>query len=72
MYILFVTVKHLPLLSNVNLPLIEFTDFLQSTYKFCSVYKLAYRYFQICSIWTELHTELLFLKQITFLKITFS
>ena len=38
--------------------------FLPSTYKFGTVYTLLYRCFQICSSWTKLHTELVFLKQI--------
>ena len=45
----------------------HFDSFLLSTHKFGTVYILAYRCFRICSNWTKLHTELLFLKQI-FLK----
>ena len=36
-----------------------------STYKFDTVYTLAYRCLRICSSWTKLHTELVFLKQIS-------
>ena len=41
----------------------HFDSFLPST---CirTVYTLAYECFQICSSWTKLHTELLFLEQI--------
>ena len=45
----------------------HFDSFLPSTYKFYSVYKLAYRCFQICLSWNKLHTELFFLKKM-FLK----
>ena len=69
MHRLFMKLKHLPLLSTVNLPLVEFIKFLHfdsflpSTYKFGTVYTLTYRYFRICSSWTVLHTELVCLKQ---------
>ena len=46
---------------------IRFNSFLPSSYKFSAVYTLAYRCFQICSSWTKLHAELLFIKQ-SFLK----
>ena len=42
----------------------HFISFLSSTFKFSTVYTLAYRCFQIFLSWTKLHTELLFLKQI--------
>ena len=45
----------------------HFDSFLPSTYKFGSVYTLAYRSFRICSSWTKLHNELVCLKKI-FLK----
>ena len=45
----------------------HFDSFLSSTYKFGTVYTLAYRCFQICSSWTKLHNELVCLKE-TFLK----
>ena len=45
----------------------HFGSFLPSTYKFGTVYKLAFRCFRICSSWTKLHTELVFLKEV-FLK----
>ena len=67
MYELFVKIKHLPLLSTVNLPsrvYTHFHSFLPSNYKFGTVYTLAYRYFPICSSWTKLHTELGHLKEI--------
>ena len=67
---LFMKIKHSPLLFTLNLSLREFMhldSFLPSTYKFGILHKLAYRCFQICSSWTKLHTELVYLKQI-FLK----
>ena len=67
---LFVKIKHLPLLSTANLPLVVYThfdNFLPSTYKFGNVYTLVYRGFRICSSWTKLYTTLICLKQI-FLK----
>ena len=45
----------------------HFDSFLSSTYKFGSVYTLAYRSFRICSSLTKLHNELVCLKKI-FLK----
>ena len=45
----------------------HFDSFLPSTYKFGTVYTLAYRCFRICSSWTKLHNELVCLKE-TFLK----
>ena len=45
----------------------HFDSFLSSSYKFRTVYTLAYRCFQICSGWTKLHIELVCLKVI-FLK----
>ena len=42
----------------------HFDSFLPSTYNFGTVYTLAYKCFRICSSWTKLHTELLFVKQI--------
>ena len=44
-----------------------FDSFLPSTYKFGSVYTLAYKCFSIFSSWTKLHNELVCLKE-TFLK----
>ena len=80
MYKLLVKIKNLPHLSTLNKLLVEFTFHLHiityhiilkaslpSTYKFGMTYTLAHRCFQICSRWTKLHTELLFLEQI-FLK----
>ena len=46
---------------------IHFDCFLPSTYKFGTVYTLAYRCFRICSSWTKLHNELVCLNE-TFLK----
>ena len=64
-------IKHLPLLSTVNLPLVvfihTFDSFLPSTYKCGTVYTLAYRCFSICSNSTKLRNELVCLKEI-FLK----
>ena len=54
--VLFVSPKHLPLLVYTN-----FENFLSSNYKFGALYKLSYRCIRICSGWTNLHTELLFL-----------
>ena len=45
----------------------HFDSFLPSTYKFGTVYTLAYRCLRICSSWTKLHNELVCLKEI-FLK----
>ena len=45
----------------------HFDSFLPSTYKFGTVYTLAYRCFRICSSWTKLHNELVCLKE-NFLK----
>ena len=45
----------------------HFDSFWPSTYKFGTVYTLAYRCFRICSSWTKLHNELVCLKE-TFLK----
>ena len=71
MYRLVVKIKHLPPLSTVTLFSVEFihilTTFLPSTYKFGTVYTLAYRYLLICSSWTKLHNKLGSLKEI-FLK----
>ena len=71
MYRFFVKIKHLPLLSTVDLPFIhiytQFDSFLTSSYKFRTVYTLFYRRFRICSSWNKLHTELISLKQV-FLK----
>ena len=39
---------------------------LSSAYKFVMVHKLTHNFFQISSVGTELHAELLFLKQIFF------
>ena len=66
MYRLFVKIKHLPLLSTVNLPFVEFIHISQ----FGTVYTLGYRCFRISSSWTKLHTGLVCLKQI-FLKFDF-
>ena len=35
----------------------HFDSFLPSTYKFGTIYTLAYRCFRICSSWSKLHTE---------------
>ena len=68
LYRLFEKVKHLPLQSTVNLPLVEFIHILTGfTYKFGTVYTLTYRCFQICLSWSTLHTKLVCLKQV-FLK----
>ena len=60
---LFVKIKHLSFLPTVNPPLEGFVQnfdrFLPSSYKFGTVYMLAYR----CSSWTKLHTELVCVKQ---------
>ena len=45
----------------------HFDRFLPFTYKFDTVYTLAYRCLRICSSWTKLHNELVCLKE-TFLK----
>ena len=45
----------------------HFNSFLSSTYKFGTVYILAYRCFRISSSWTKLHNELGCLKE-TFLR----
>ena len=37
---------------------------LRSTYKFGTVYTLAYRSFRVCSSWSELHTKLVCLKEL--------
>ena len=37
----------------------NFERFLPSVYKFGMVYTLVYRYFRICSNWTQFHTELI-------------
>ena len=40
----------------------NFESFLPSVYKFRMVYALVYKCFRICSNWTQLHTEIIFLK----------
>ena len=45
----------------------HFDSCLRSTYKFGTVYTLAYRSFRVCSSWSNLHTKLVCLKQL-FLK----
>ena len=45
----------------------HFSSFLSSTYKFGTVYTLAYRRLGICSSWTKLHNKLVCLKKV-FLK----
>ena len=60
-------IKHLPLLSTVNLPLVEFVHIFTIYLKVCVWYTLAYRCLRICSSWTKLHNELVCLKEI-FLK----
>ena len=40
----------------------HFDSFLPSTYKFGTVYILAYRSLQFCSSWTKLHNKLVCLK----------
>ena len=42
----------------------NFERFLPSFYKLGMVYALVYRYFSICSNWTQFHTGLAFLKEI--------
>ena len=42
----------------------HFESFLPTTYRFGTVFTLAYGYFRICSTWTKLPTELLSLKLI--------
>ena len=65
MYRLVVKIKHLPpvyckpTFSGVYT---HFDSFLPSTYKFGTVYILAYRSLQICSSWTKLHNKLVCLK----------
>ena len=59
MYRLFVKIKHLPLMSTVNLPFVEFIHIS----KFATVYTLGYRCFRISSSWTKLHTGLVCLKE---------
>ena len=44
----------------------RFGSFLPSTFKFGSVYTVAYRCLQILSKWAELHNELVYLKYIFF------
>ena len=39
----------------------HFDSFLPSSYKFCTVYRLAYRCFRICSSWTKLHNQLVYI-----------
>ena len=46
----------------------HFDSFLRSTYKFSTVYTLAYRCFRICSSCTKLHNELVCLKETFFKK----
>ena len=41
----------------------HFDSFLSSTYKFGTVYTLAYRCLRICSSWTKIHNELVCLKK---------
>ena len=42
----------------------HFDSFLPMVYEVGMIYTLAYRYFKICSNWTELHKELNFLKHV--------
>ena len=58
------SVYHKPTVNGVYTHL---DSFLQSTFKFGTVYMLTQRYFQICSSWTKLHTAFVCLKEI-FLK----
>ena len=44
--------------------IVTFKVFLSSVYKFGMVYTLVYRFFCICSNWTQSYTELTFLKRI--------
>ena len=70
MYRLFVKIKHLPIVYRKPTfcgVYTYFDSFLPSTYKFGTVYTLAYKCLQICSSWTKLHNELVCLKEI-FLK----
>ena len=46
----------------------HFDSFLPTTYKFGTVYTLAYRCLRICSSWTKLHNELVCLKEISLKK----
>ena len=55
--------RKLPLVVFIHI----FDSFFPSTYKFGTVYTLAYRSFQICSSSTKLHNELVCVKE-TFLK----
>ena len=41
-----------------------FDSLLPSTYKFGTIYSLAYKWVRICSSWTKLHNELVCLKEI--------
>ena len=42
----------------------HFDSFLPSTYKFGTIYTMAYRCLRICSSWTKIHNELVGLKEI--------
>ena len=69
---LFVRIKRLPLLSTVNLTLVEPKHILKTFYHLpislvLLIHTFAYRCFRICLIWTKLYTELVCLKDI-FLK----
>ena len=59
------SVYHKPTFSGVHT---HFDNFVPSNYKFCIAYTLAYRCFSICSSWTKLHSELLFLEYIFLIK----
>ena len=58
------TVCRKPTFSGVYM---RFDSFLPNTYKFSMIYTLVFRYFSICSNWTNFHNELVFLRD-TFLK----
>ena len=60
-------IKHLPLLPTINLPVVQFIHILSFTYKFGTVFTLAHRCLQTCSVWTKLHRKLACIKE-SFLK----
>ena len=66
MYRYLLNIEHLPLLSTVNLPLMEFINILTalpSIYKSGTVYIIVYWCFHKWSSWTKLQTELVCLKE---------
>ena len=68
MYKFFANIKTLLLLSTVNLPLVEFIHILTPFYHLPSSLVLfthsPHRCLRICSSWTKLHNELVYLKEI--------